>query len=819
MDVDRTGLTAAQVAERVAAGRVNVVEAGPIRSTGEIVRANVLTRFNFLLGALVVVILLVAPIQDALFGIVMVVNSTIGIVQEVRAKRTLERLALLSAPRARVVRDGRVREVAVAEVVEDDLVRLEPGDQIVVDGDLLAADGLEVDESLLTGEAEPVRKTAGDRCRSGSFVVAGSGTQRSDRVGAEAYANQLAAQARTFSLVGSELSAGVDWLLRAVTWLLVPTIALVLWSQLSSGEQGLRGALASSVAGVVGIVPQGLVLLTSMAFAVAVLRLGERRVVVQQLPAVEGLARVDTICLDKTGTLTAGRLTVREVIPLPGTGRHEVDEALAAVAAADPTPNATTRAIAEVYGAPTGWTVESRVPFSSTRKLSSVTFADRGTFLLGAPEFVASGSAGADIRGRAEAAAGEGRRVLLLARGETASADGPPREASPMALVVLGDVLRPDAPDTIRYFVEQQVSPKIISGDHPRTVWAIAAGAGVPGADRVVDARTLPSDPVALADVAERNVVFGRVTPEQKRDLIAALQSRGHVVAMTGDGVNDVLALKTADLGIAMGSGSPASRAVAELVLLDSDFAAMPEIVGEGRRVIANIERVANLFVTKTVYAVLLAVAVGVAGVAFPFLPRHLTLVGSLTIGIPGFVLAMEKSAGRYRPGFLGRVLRFAVPTGTVAALAVFLAYGLARDEATTLTQSRTVATLTLGAIGVLALLLVCRPLTSPRRGLVGAVVAGFGLVFLLPGTRRFFALSIPRPVVVLAALGIVAITASLIYAALRTAGWLRRVDLVEVTGAAVTESGRVVRGAWERVAHRGGDADAPPRRPRHRAP
>jgi cation-transporting P-type ATPase E len=796
------GLTAAQVDERVRRGDVNDVPLGPSRTVGDIVRANVFTRFNFLLGALLVLILLVAPPQDGLFGIVLVVNAGIGIVQELRAKRTLEQLAVLSAPRVRVVRDGEVHEIAVGEIVRDDVIRLAPGDQVVVDGDVLAAEHLEVDESLLTGESDPVAKHPGDLCRSGTFVVAGTGYQWATRIGREAYATELAEQARRFTLVASELRHGIDWILRAVSWLIVPTMALVFYSQLTT-ELGVRSALASSVAGVVGMVPQGLVLLTSLAFAVAVLRLGKRQVVVQELPAVEGLARVDTVCLDKTGTLTVGQLAVTDLELLT----HDHDEGavaavLGALAASDPSPNATLRAVANAYPAPEGWTPADARPFSSARKYAAVDFGARGTWVLGAPEVVLRRHPG--VLHRSEEIARTGHRVLVLATSDgLPDAAGTP-DTDPIALVVLGDDLRPDAAEIVAYFAAQGVAIKIISGDHPRTVGALAERAGVPGADgAAMDARDLPDDPEALADVMAAHVVFGRVAPEQKQQMVAALQARGHVVAMTGDGVNDVLALKAADLGIAMGSGSAATRSVAQLVLLDSDFAVMPTIVDEGRRVIANIERVANLFVTKTVYAFLLAVVIGIAGVAFPFLPRHLTLVGSLTIGIPGFLLAMEPTARRYRRGFIGRVLRFAIPTGTVAATATLAAYWLARDEATTLIESRTIATLTLMAIGGFALALVSRPLTPVRRAMLAGMFGAFVLVLAAPAGRVFFEFDLPRPVVVLAAIGIVAITGAAMYAWLKTVGWLATIDLpavAEATTSAVASSSRAISIAFDRL-------------------
>lgn len=780
-DFARRGLSDAQVAERRARGLVNDVPDTPSRTVKEIVRANVVTRFNILLSVMLLVILIAGPVQDALFGIVLVVNTGIGIVQELRAKATLDRLALLSAPRARVVRGGVVLELPIAEVVLDDVIELRAGDQVVVDGRLLTAEHLEVNEALLTGESEPVAKGPGAGCLSGSFVVAGRGRYQATKVGKEAYAVRLAEEARRFTLVRSELRAGIDWVLAMVSWAIVPTVGLLVWSQLRAAS-GVREAARGAVAGTVGMVPQGLVLLLSVAFAVGVVRLGRRKVLTQELPAVEGLARVDTICFDKTGTLTEGRLEVVGVEQIdPGLDPAPV---LAALAAADPSPNATLAAIGAHFplqGAE--WTARRVVPFSSARKWSGASFDGAGSWVLGAPEVVLPDER--SVMTMAEDHAAHGRRVLALAR-----AEGPwqeqrlPAALRPAALVVLGDRVRPTAAETLRYFAEQGVSAKVISGDHPRTVAAIAAEVGIPGADRVVDARELPSDRDELGRVLEDSTVFGRVSPHQKREMVAALQQRSHVVAMTGDGVNDVLALKDADISIAMGSGSPASRAVANLLLLDASFDVLPDVVGEGRRVIANIERVANLFVTKTVYALLLALAVGVAGRPFPFLPRHLTVVGSLTIGIPAFFLALEPSARRARAGFVKRVLRFALPTGTLAALATFLAYELARVENVTLAEARTTATFVLASIGLFALVIVSRPLTTGRRAVVAGMTAGLLLLAVVPSWRAFFALNFPRPVVVLAAVGIVGLTGAFMYFALRALGWLQHMpELVQAVG------------------------------------
>jgi cation-transporting ATPase E len=750
----RSGLTAAEVADRVARGLVNDVPSAPTRTIGEIVRANLFTRFNLLLGSLLAVILVVGPLQDALFGLVIVANTVVGIVQEVRAKRTLDHLEVVNAPKATVVRDGRVEELAVGQVVLDDVLEAAAGDQVVVDGEVLEAGGLEVDESLLTGESEPVSRQEGDRVLSGSFVVAGAGRYRATRVGREAYAVQLTEEARRFTLASSELRAGVDQILKYVTWALVPTAALLFISQLRH-DNGPRSGLSGAVAGTVAMVPEGLVLLTSVAFAVGVVRLGRRQVLVRELPAVETLARVDVVCFDKTGTITVGDLAVQELVPQDGAA-DEAAAALGALAAADPNPNATLRAIGEAFPAPDGWRPETVVPFSSARKWSGATFAGRGAYLLGAPEVLLHED---QLLRRAEAIATSGGRVVLLAHSERPmDGDTPPDGLAARAMVVIGDQVRDDAAATVAWFAEEGVRVKVVSGDHPRTVAAIAGRVGIEGAGDPVDARTLPTDQAELADLVEARSVFGRVVPQQKRAMVGALGARGHVVAMTGDGVNDVLALKDADLGIAMGSGSAASRAVAELVLMDGRFATLPAVMAEGRRVIANVERVAKVFVTKTVYATVLALAVGLAGLAFPFLPRHLTLISSLTIGIPGFFLALEPNTQRSKPGFVRRTLAFAVPAGLAAALATLVAYQLADVENVSTEQARTTATLTLAGLGLVVLALAARPLNPLRRLLLVGMAGAFVVVLVVPWLRAFFALSLPPLPVALAALGLVVV-------------------------------------------------------------
>jgi cation-transporting P-type ATPase E len=752
------GLSSVQVAERRSRGLTNAGGEPSSRSVAEILRANILTRFNLLLGVLLAVILVVGEPQDALFGIVLVTNALIGIGQELRAKRTLDRLAVLSAPRVRVIRDGAPRDIAVDELVADDLVDLRAGDQLVADGVVRDSASLQADESLLTGESEPVDKRAGDQLLSGSFVVAGSGGYQATGVGAEAYARKLAAQARRFTVVRSELVAGINQILRYVTWAIPPVAVLLVVSQLHTSENVREGA-TSTVAALVGMVPQGLVLLTSIAFGAAAVTLARRQVLVQQLPAVEGLARVDVVCLDKTGTLTDGTIAFDSLIRLDD--QAPADAALGALAD-DRAGNVTLAAIGQAFLPPQGWTRQDAVPFSSARKWSAASFAGHGTWVLGAPEMVLPRSQDG-LLSRAADLAASGRRVLALAH-----APGPlngqalPAGLRAVAFILLAERLRSDAPEAIAYFAAQGVALKVISGDSPRTVGAVAARAGVPRAGDPIDARELPEDPGALGALLEERSVIGRVTPQQKESIVQALQARGHTVAMTGDGVNDVLALKLADIGVAMGAGAAATKAVAELVLLDDRFATLPGVVAEGRRVTANIERVANLFITKTVWATLLAVAAGAALVPYPFLPRHLTIIDTLAIGVPAFFLALAPNRRRYLPGFVGRVLRFTVPAGLIIAAATFSAYALARARGLPLTEQRTAATLVTLILSLCVLALLAMPLTWRRIVLIVAALAAFVLLFPVPAVRGFYALELPHGAIwstlLIAALGAAAL-------------------------------------------------------------
>jgi len=757
-----SGLSQDEVAERVADGRVNDVPDAPVRSFSQIVRANVATPVNAIIGSLLLLILLAGYPGDALFAGVVVSNSLIGIGQEVQARRTLNALAVLSAPKARVRREGQSAEIGISGVVADDLLVVAPGDQIVVDGRIEAALGLEVDESLLTGESEPVEKSAGDEVLSGSFVSAGSGLYTATGIGADSYAVRLAEEARRFELADSELRRGVNTVLRMLT-VIIPTGALLLLIRLLGTLDRWQDALQATVAAAVAMVPDGLVLLTSLSFISGVLALARHRALAKELASVELLARVDTLCLDKTGTITTGEISLGGVVPLGATSQAEASEILGALGAADPAPNPTLQAIIAHHPEPQGWTALNSLAFSSARKWAGSEFSGRGAFYLGAPDILladpdrppsphsgdsetADAQAMAEARARAQQFAAEGTRVLAVTRSpQPWSGERLPRLCMPLALVLLEDTIRPDAEEILGYFRRQGVSLKVISGDNPATVAAVARRAGIDSAAESFDARNLPSEQSALADVVHRKSVFGRVTPHQKRAMVHALQSQGRTVAMTGDGVNDVLALKDSDMGIAMGSGSSASRAVAQLVLLDNSFATLPRVLAEGRRVINNIERVANLFIAKAAYAVLLTAIVGVSGAPFPFLPRHLTLIGTFSVGVPGFFLALAPNHALVRPGFLRRVLRFSIPAGTAAAAVTYVLYEVVRRmDAVNLDEARTAATVTLLGIGLAILLLVGRPLRAWKVMLAVAMAGAYALFMAVPFARSLFELHPP---------------------------------------------------------------------------
>ena len=743
-----TGLTSAEVRDRVKAGRTNITPRPGGRTTWDIIRGNVFTWFNLILGVLFVAMLAFGSWKDALFGWIIFINAGIGIVQEMRAKIALDRLSVLTAPAAKVVRDGEHQEIPVSDVVLDEVVRVTVGDQIVADGETLESSSLEVDESLLTGESVPVMKEPGARLLSGSFVVAGSGVFRATAVGPDAYAQRLTGEGKRYVRLSSDLVNGINNILRVIGVGIIPVGILMIWAQFRMGATVEEG-VTNTVAALVAMVPQGLVLLTSIAFAVSAIVLAQRKVLTRELPAVEGLARVDVLCIDKTGTITE---------PHPAFERYEALDAdpgrdtlalqvLGMMAATASGRNSTLDAIGASLPAPAGWMLEDSVPFSSARKWSAARISDRGSWVLGAPEIIAAnGATAANERARARAAdlADDGLRVLLLSRSE-APLDGEtlPEGLQPLGLVVLSERVRPDAPQTLAYFQEQGVAIKVISGDNPATVATIAAKAGVPGAERAIDARSLPEGE-DLADLMESTTVFGRVDPDQKCAMVEALQRRGHTVAMTGDGVNDVLALKRADMGIAMGTGTAAAQAVSQLVLVDSRFSTLPGVVGEGRRVTANIERVSKLFTNKSVWAALLAIAVAAIGISYPILPRHLTVIDALVIGIPGFFLALAPNPRRFIPGFVYRMARFVIPTGILAAVVMLLSFLLLRKIGATVAEAQSMETIIFCVIGWRVIATIERPLRGWRLGLVIAMVAILAVGMAVPFTREFFAIDFP---------------------------------------------------------------------------
>jgi cation-transporting P-type ATPase E len=755
------GLSEAEVAQRVAAGKTNDVPSRAARTGSEIVRANVFTRINAILGVLLVIVLSTGSVINGLFGILIVANSAIGIIQELRAKQTLDKLAIVGQAKPMVRRQSGTAALAPSEVVLDDVIELGPGDQIVVDGEVLEEANLEVDESLLTGEADPVDKDAGDEVKSGSFVVSGSGAYRATKVGREAYAAKLAEEASKFTLVKSELRTGINKILQFITYLLIPAGLLTIYTQLFTTDAGWRESVLRMVGALVPMVPEGLVLMTSIAFAVGVVRLGRRQCLVQELPAIEGLARVNVVCADKTGTLTENGMRVSDLKALSaqdvgGKERSDrgidVGDVLAQLANDDTRPNASMAAIGEAYKMPPGWTATASAPFKSATKWSGTSYGEHGNWVIGAPDVLLDPTS-ADAE-QAERIGAQGLRVLLLGSSDrSVDADDAPGEVSPAALVVLEQRVRPDARDTLDYFAAQNVTVKVISGDNAVSVGAVAGSLGLHG--ETMDARQLPEDPGALADTLEEYTTFGRVRPDQKRAMVHALQARGNTVAMTGDGVNDVLALKDADIGVAMGSGSSASRAVAQIVLLDNKFATLPYVVGEGRRVIGNIERVSNLFLTKTVYSVLLAVLVGLAGLSskffgtdpllFPFQPIHVTIAAWFTIGIPAFILSLAPNRERAHSGFVRRVMTSALPSGLVVGIATFTSYLLAyQGRASTgleQTQASTAALITLLVCAVWVLAVVARPYEWWRVALVAASGLAYVVIFSLPWAREQFML------------------------------------------------------------------------------
>ena len=733
-----TGLTEAEASRRLA-------ERGPpappatSRSTASIVRANVLTPFNAILAALGLLTLVFADWRDALFLFIIAANSGIGIWQELRAKRSLDRLAALVAPKATVVRDGSPRDVPVEEVVHGDVIRVQAGDQVVADGPLTETAGLALDESILTGESRPVQRQPGEQVRSGSFAIEGAGSYAVEAVGDDSYAQKLAGEAREFRHPRSPLEVAINYLLYILVGLMVP-LGLMFVIVLGKGDASTREAITTAVAGIVTLVPEGLILLVSVTYAAAALRLSRRGALAQQLNAIESLASVDLICLDKTGTLTEPGLRVVALEPADGVPPERLRHELSRFAASSPSKNATLRALADDAS---GEEPEESVPFSSSRRWSALRLGGEG-YVLGAPELFPLGPLAATAAQEQRA----GRRVVAF--GTTGGSLEPLDGLEPLGVAVLAEELRPQAADTVRFFRDENVELKVMSGDAPETVGAIARDAGIEGDVIGGDA--------SVEQLAAAGVV-GRISPEGKKAVVERLRDHGRYVAMVGDGVNDVPALKASRLAIAQGSGSEMARSVADVVLVNGDFAAVPEMVAQGRKILRNIQRVTKLFAAKSAFAAFLILSIGLTNEPYPLLPRHLTLAATLTVGIPAFFLALAPSSGPWRTeGFLREVGRFAVPAGTAAGIGVLSSYLFALNVAgVPLEEARTAATAVLIGIG-LYLVIALEATPGSRRtwvvGLVAGLVATFFVVMAADGLRHFFGLTTPGPWGFLAILG-----------------------------------------------------------------
>ncbi|RSX54202.1 haloacid dehalogenase [Bifidobacterium goeldii] len=794
--VTQSGLSESEVNQRLSDGRANIVRDATSRSVADIVRANVFTLFNGIIVTAMILVLITGSWKDAVFGFVIIINTGIGIVTELKAKRTLDRLSILVASDYTVRRNGTNIEVPSNGIVLDDLLWIRAGEQVPADAHIIESWGLELDESMLTGESRTVRKQTDDNVYSGSTAVAGMALVRVSAVGAHSYAATLTAQAKVYKKTVSDLNKGINTILKFMTFLVVPLCVLLIISQINTvggwnialSTGAWRQAVVSAVAGVVGMIPEGLVLLTSLNFAVAAMRLARHNTLVQELESVETLARVDCLNLDKTGTITDGGIAFDHIAMLPSTScsEHVAQQALYDLANEEQ-PNGTGQAVLaglRDQGFSEGQVV-TRVPFSSARKWSAVTYGDGTTWYMGAPEVLLRALDGdyANVLAQVNVLAENGNRVLLVAQvtPEDATVSAPSAggaeevvdpQAKPVGLVVCAERIRADAQGTLAWFREQGVRCRIISGDNPVTVGAIAAKVRLTGERQPIamDARTLPEDIDELARTLENVDVIGRVLPDQKKAIVQALHAGHHVVAMTGDGVNDALAIKEADLGIAMGNAAPATKAVAQVVLVDSKFAHLPDVVARGRQVMANMERVASLFLVKTVYSALISLGVVLTAIPFPYLPRHITYVGALTIGAPAFILALAPNTRRYIPGFLGRVVRFALPGGTAIALSVLLSawllpsimhWNVARE--TDLASLRATCAIIVFTLGVLVLARVASPLNSWRGILVAAFAAAGVIGLCIPFVAQFFALHMPTGRVLIAT-GVALLIAAVIF-------------------------------------------------------
>lgn len=746
------GLTAAEARHRLE-------ERGPLpkpsssRSYTSIILANTFTVFNAILAGFGAFTLIFGDPRDALFLGILVANATIGIGQEVRAKRALDKLAALVAPKATVIRDGVPQEVPVNDVVVGDLVRIEAGDQVVADGEIVEATGLALDESALTGESEPVRRSAEEQIYSGTFAVEGEATFIATAVGPDSRAAKLAETARAFRHPRSPLEKAMDRLLIILVAIMVP-LAVLLGVSLGLRDIETEQLVETLTAAVVNTVPEGLILLVSLTAAVSAVKMARRGILSQQLNAIESLASVDFLCTDKTGTLTEAALRLVEIVPAPGVNDGELARAVGRYAASMPSRNATLEAVYEAKpgGGLAAEEPSAHVPFSSRRRWGALEIGgDR--FVLGAPEaLLGNGAPAAEpLANQAAEAAAEGRRVLAFARAQGPLPDPAPEAPLPagtelLGLLILAERLRPDADRTVAFFAAEDVKLKVLSGDAPATVGAIARDAGIPATRGALDGTDLPADDHELREAIAAAPAIGRISPEDKERVVRVLGEDGAYVGMLGDGVNDVPALKAARLAIAQGSGTQMARSVADLVLVSGEFSEVPPMVGEGRQILRNIQRVSRLFITKAIFTAFLLITVALTTGIFPLLPRQFTLCSSLTIGIPAFFLALAPSSGPWRPeGFLRAVARFSIPAGLALGIGILTSWLLSRYGLDlSIEQARTVTTAAV-VFGGLAVVVALEDEPGLRRfaviGLTVLMALGYVLVSLIPFARDFFEL------------------------------------------------------------------------------
>ncbi len=726
------GLTDQEVQERVSKGQVNVASKEKQRTTKGIILSHTLTYFNFINIFLGVVVLMTGNPKNALFLGVIICNSLIGIVQELSVKKQIDKLSVLTASHCYVIRNGKKTQIPVEEIVVDDLVLLYPGDQLVTDGSVIESAGLEMNESMLTGESVPIRKNEGDSLLSGSFVSAGTGIQRVEKVGSECYAANIVAKAKNKKRASSEMQTIIGRIIKVISVAIIPIGILLYLSQRAINLEDSANAVLRTVSGIMSMIPEGLVLLTSISFILGVGRLASKRALVQEMESIEALARVTVLCTDKTGTITSGRLKVEKLITYEKTDVNTVNRLMKEINAAFSDTNATQDALLRHFGQETSLTATKLVPFSSARKYRAVEFKEEGGFVLGAPEFLLQ--AGDLFLKKLEGASDEGLRVLLLGRTSSISEEsGEVGAVTPLCAILLSDEVKENTEETFKYFAKNKVAIKVISGDNPRTVSAVAVKAGVENADKWVDATTLPDDLEELKKVISNYTVFGRVKPEQKQLFVKAWQANGENVAMVGDGVNDVLAIKDADCGIAMANGAEAAKQAAHIVLLDSDFAAMPNIVEEGRSIISNIERVSSLYLTKTIYSTVLCILMIILKNNYPFTTLQIGLINITCIGMPSFLLTLEHKKQNVSSGFLVHVLKYAVP-GALTMIASIMLIQLMDFVFKWNTNVYSTFTLTIGGIvGLLVVIRVLYPFNKWHNLILALCIAVFmlGIIFL----------------------------------------------------------------------------------------